>query len=156
MLFLGRLNKIGLLAKKLISLITDYIFYNHWSGSSVFNPEHRVRCVIGPRARGVLVALVAQNSIPTMRCSISSSRAVRAYFQSAFDIRGYLLLQIVEMPRAIAIQFINASTVWCRVVLIAFLKVLVSLVLYHSTFSCRCIIIQTFVREEVVIVWMVS
>lgn len=92
MLFLGRLNEISLLAKKLISLITDYIFYNHGSGSSVFNPKHGVRCVICPRARGILVALVAQNSIPTMRCSISSSRAVVAYFQSAFDIRGYLLL----------------------------------------------------------------
>lgn len=59
MLFLRRLNEARLLAKELVTLVTDYIFYNHWPRPSVLNSEHGVRGVVCARTGRVLVALRA-------------------------------------------------------------------------------------------------
>jgi hypothetical protein len=59
MLFLRRLNEARLLAKELVSLVTDYIFYDHWPRPSVLNSEHGMRGMVCARTGRVLVALRA-------------------------------------------------------------------------------------------------
>jgi hypothetical protein len=81
-LFLWWLNKVCLLAKKLVTLVSYTVFYNHWPCSSVFYSEHRVWSVIRPRCRGVLVTWRAHNwaTCYSMWCSICCSRSVRSNF----------------------------------------------------------------------------
>jgi hypothetical protein len=157
-LFLWRLDEVCLLAKKLISLVSDAVFNNHRSCSSVFNSKHRIRSVIRSWCRWLLITLRTHywSSSYTMRCSICCSRSIRSNFKSSLNISRNLLLKVVILGRTIAIQIIKRSSlIWCRMILVTFLKELISMILNQITVRCRCVIIQAFVSLEIVFVGVI-
>lgn len=104
-LLLGRLNEVSLLAKELISLVTDAVFNNHRPRSSILHSKHWIWSVIRSRCRWVLITLRAHNwsSCYTVRCSVCCSGSIGSDFKSSFYISGNLLLKVVILSGAVTI-----------------------------------------------------
>lgn len=141
MLFLWRLDKSCLLAKKQISLISNHVFYDHRSGSPIFHSKHRLRCVIVWVCSNWELAAWLFNywfSNTSMWRCIDRPWTVWANFQILVQLSRYWLVVVViiEGLRPVAIHIVISSSIRCWVILVHILNNLIAMRIWKSTLCC--------------------